>query len=65
VNDYKTLAYIAKEIVNQRNTYETAVQRGSAKDYAEYKNLCGIIQGLTTAEQIINDLVQKMEKSDD
>ena len=65
MNDYKTLAYIAKEIVNQRNTYETAVQRGSAKDYAEYKNLCGIIQGLTTAEQIINDLVQKMEKSDD
>jgi len=65
VNDYKTLAYVAKEIVHQRNTYEDAVQRGSAKDYAEYKNLCGLIQGLTNAEQIINDLVQKMEKSDD
>jgi len=65
LNDYKTLAYIVKEIGKQRETYEIAVQRGSAKDYAEYKNLCGLIQGLTTAEQIINDLVQKMEKSDD
>ena len=65
MNDYKQYAYLVKEIVKQRETYETALQRGSAKDYAEYKNLCGIIQGLTTAEQIINDLVQKMEKSDD
>ena len=65
MNDYKTLAYITKEIVKQRETYETAVQRGSAKDFAEYKNLCGLIQGLMTAETIINDLVQKMEKSDD
>jgi len=65
MNDYKTLAYVAKEIVKQRETYETAVQRGSAKDFAEYKNLCGIIQGLTTAETILNDLVQKLEKSDD
>jgi hypothetical protein len=65
MNDYKTLAYVAKEIVKQRETYETAVQRGSAKDFAEYKNLCGIIQGLTAAESILNDLVQKLEKSDD
>ena len=65
MNDYKQYAYLVKEIVKQRETYETAVQRGSAKDFAEYKNLCGIIQGLTTAEQIINDLVQKLEKSDD
>ena len=65
MNDYKTLAYIVKEIGKQRETYETAVQRGNAKDYAEYKNLCGLIQGLTIAESTINDLVQKMEKSDD
>ena len=65
MSDYKTLAYLAKEIVKQRETYETAVQRGSAKDFAEYKNLCGLIQGLTIAEQILNDLVQKLEKSDD
>ena len=65
MNDYKTLAYIVKEIVKQRETYEIAVQRGSAKDYAEYKNLCGLIQGLTTAEQIINDLVQRLEQNDE
>jgi len=65
VSDYKTLAYLAKEIVKQRESYESAVQRGNAKDYAEYKHLCGLIQGLTIAESILNDLVQKLEKSDD
>jgi hypothetical protein len=59
------LAYIAKEIVGQRDSYEAAVKSGVVKDFAEYKNLCGLIQGLSQAEAIINDLVQRMEKSDD
>jgi hypothetical protein len=65
LNEYKLLAYVAKEIVGQRDSYEAAVKSGGVKDFAEYKNLCGLIQGLTHAEAIINDLVQRMEKSDD
>jgi hypothetical protein len=65
MKDYQILAYTVKQLVEQRSTYENAVNRGNAKDHAEYKHLCGLIQGLKQAEDIINDLVQKMEKSDD
>jgi hypothetical protein len=44
---------------------ETACSGGNLKDFAEYKNLCGVIQGLSLAESIIKDLVQKLEHDDD
>lgn len=65
MRDYQILAHVVKQLVEQRDSYTSAVSRGSAKDHAEYKHLCGLIQGLTQAEALINDLVQKMEKSDD
>jgi hypothetical protein len=65
MKDYQILAYTVKQLVEQRGIYENAVNRGNANDHAEYKHLCGLIQGLKYAEDIINDLVQKMEKSDD
>jgi hypothetical protein len=65
MKDYQILAYTVKQLVEQRESYAGAVSRGNAKDFAEYKHLCGLIQGLRQAEDIINDLVQKMEKSDD
>jgi hypothetical protein len=33
-----------------------------AETYDEYKKICGVIRGLNLADQIINDLVQRMEK---
>jgi len=65
MREHQILAHIAKQIVEERGAYERAVTSGTPKDYAEYKNLCGIIQGLNLAERTINDLVQKMEKSDE
>jgi hypothetical protein len=41
------------------------VAGGRAADYAEYRHVCGIIRGLNTAEQIIKDLVQRLEKDDE
>jgi hypothetical protein len=35
------------------------------KDFAEYKNLCGEIRGLATAQMEIKDLVRKLKESDD
>lgn len=65
MRDYQILAHVVKQLVEQRDTYTNAVSRGNAKDHAEYKHLCGLIQGLKHAEDIINDLVQKMERSDE
>jgi len=65
LNDYKLLAYIAKEIEKLREDQAFHVASGRAAEIEEYRSICGVIRGLSLAENVINDLVQKMEKSDD
>ena len=65
MNDYKLLAYIAKEIEKLREDQAFHVASGRAADIEEYRSICGVIRGLSLAENVINDLVQKLEKSDD
>ena len=65
MNDYKLLAYIAKEIEKLREDQAFHVASGRAAEIEEYRSICGVIRGLSLAENVINDLVQKMEKSDD
>lgn len=38
---------------------------GTAKDYAEYRGMCGVIKGLRTAQYELNDLLRKIKESDD
>ena len=65
MNDYKLLAVVAKEIEKMRQEQIAFVAASRADTFDEYKKVCGVIRGLSLAENIINDLVQKMEKSDD
>lgn len=65
MNDYKILALIVRELQEIRAAQEAHITGGRAADHAEYRHVCGVIRGLTLAENIVNDLVQKLEKSDD
>lgn len=65
MNDYKLLAHIAKEINKLKEEQAFHLANGRAADIEEYRSICGVIRGLNLAENVINDLVQKMEKSDD
>lgn len=65
MNDYKVLAHVAKEIDRMRTENAMFLAAGRAINFDEYRHVCGIIRGLNFAENIVNDLVQKMEKSDD
>lgn len=38
---------------------------GAAKDYAAYKEMCGVIRGLDFAHQAITDLEHKLHLGDD
>jgi hypothetical protein len=38
---------------------------GVAKDYADYKGMCGVIKGLRTAQYELNDLLRKIKDDDD
>ena len=57
--------YLTKEIDKLRNDQAIFLMGGGAKDFAEYRHVCGVIRGLTHAEQLVKDLVQKMERSDE
>jgi hypothetical protein len=63
--DTQALHHLVKEIAKERVSREAACSTGVAKDFAEYKNLCGVIQGLSLAESIVKDLVQKLERDDE
>jgi hypothetical protein len=61
----RAFSYIQKEIVRLRDEQAMFISTGRAADYAEYKHVCGVIRGLSLADQSINDLVERMEKSDE
>lgn len=61
----QTLSYLLKEIDKLREDQAIFLSGGGAKDFAEYRHVCGVIRGLTHAYQIVKDLAKKMEYSDD
>jgi hypothetical protein len=61
----QALRHVAKEFDKLRADQITFLSGGGAKDFAEYRHIVGVIRGLTHAEQIVKDLVQKMEFSDE
>ena len=65
MNDYKLMAHIAREIKQLKDEQAFHVSSGRASDIEEYRTICGVIRGLSLAENLITDLVQKMEKSDE
>lgn len=65
MNEYKALAYVVKEIHRMQGEHAEYLSANRAESFEEYKNVCGIIRGLSLAENLINDLVQRMEKNDD
>jgi hypothetical protein len=65
LKDYQALVYITKEIQKLKQEREAYTAAGRCDTIEEYRRICGVVQGLNYAENIIEDLVQKMEKSDD
>jgi hypothetical protein len=56
---------LQKKLEERKRLIVESVGSGAAKDYAEYRDLCGVIRGLTTAQQEIEDLVRKLKENDD
>ena len=42
-----------------------SLSKGSAKDYAEYRELCGVIRGLRSAQMEIQDLESRIKEDED
>jgi hypothetical protein len=56
---------VIKELEERRETIAQALISGAAKDFAEYRDLCGEIRGLSRAHAFVTDLARKMENDDE
>jgi len=62
--DSRPLSVIRSELDKLRNDQISFLANGGAKDFAEYRHVCGIIRGLTHADEYIKDLVQRINSDD-
>lgn len=59
------MKYLLDRIAEQRENYVTFLAKGSVADFAEYKRICGFVQGLDSATSTIQDLAKRMERSEE
>ena len=62
--DSRPLNAVRSELDKLRNDQVSFLANGGAKDFAEYRHVCGIIRGLTHADEYIKDLVQRINTED-
>lgn len=58
-------AVLRKKIRDDMNNYADDLATGQCKTFDQYQKLCGVIQGLATAEGYLLDLAKQIEESDD
>jgi hypothetical protein len=63
--DTKIFEILNKRIEDQVKSHSEALVSGQSKDYAQYRELCGVIRGLQTAQREIGDLVRKLKDDND
>ena len=56
---------LKQKLQEQEDSHVRALVEGAVADYATYRELCGVIRGLQTAQREIADLVRKLNDQDD
>ncbi len=56
---------LREKIRTDMNNYADDLAGGLCRSFDDYHKLCGVIQGLATAERHLLDLVEKVEQSDE
>lgn len=60
--ELSVLNTLRTKVRERMNTYADEIAGGSAKDFGEYRNLCGVIHGLALAERDLLDLQNSLER---
>lgn len=63
--DETTLALLRRQIEDQKQTLVQALADGSARDYAEYRFLCGKLLGLSTAQYLVDEFIDRARRLED
>jgi len=56
---------LREQIRTDMNNYADDMAGGACRTFEEYQKLCGVIQGLATAESYLLALLKKVEQSDE
>jgi hypothetical protein len=56
---------LREKIRKDMNNYADDLAGGACRSFEDYQKLCGVIQGLATAERYLIDLVEKVEQSNE
>jgi hypothetical protein len=62
---YKALSVVVEQIDEKVKQIQEALSSGTAKNFEEYRGLCGEIKGLLTARSFATDLTHNMEHLDE
>ena len=62
--DGKILEHLNSKLEERRKDLVEFLGDGGAKSYDHYKEVCGVIRGLLTAQSEIGDLVRKVKDYD-
>lgn len=62
--DGKILEHLNSKLEERRRDLVEFLGDGGAKSYDHYKEVCGVIRGLLTAQSEIGDLVRKVKDYD-
>lgn len=54
-----------KKLMEQQSIQENSLISGAAKDFAEYRETCGVIRGLAIARREIADLAKHIVESEE
>jgi hypothetical protein len=57
---------LTDKLTDHKRSSEEFLHSGAAKDFSEYREVCGVLRGLDTALREVNDLSRNyMEDADD
>ena len=62
--DGKILEHVNSKLEERKRDLVEFLGDGGAKSYDHYKEVCGVIRGLLTAQSEIGDLVRKLKDYD-
>lgn len=63
--EQQILEHLLKKLEEERQSFIQSLGEGGAKDFASYKEMCGVSRGLLLAQSEINNLLQKLKDDDE
>ena len=65
MNEDQAFKYLLSDLREKERSLLESLGGGAATDYPAYREMCGVIRGLRTAQLELNDLLRKIKESDD